>query len=109
MTIPITFCRLALMTALLMGLSDGLTPVSPANSNKLSSQLSVASALPLEVIPETVEDEEKVGVMLLNLGGPETGDDVEGEWRSCPSQMHNSFVHFIPALTMPIRYSFLSK
>ena len=39
----------------------------------------MATALPLEVIPESeVVEQEKVGVMLLNLGGPETGDDVEG-------------------------------
>ena len=55
-------------------------PSANKNANLAKkSQLSVATALPLEVIPESeVVEQEKVGVMLLNLGGPETGDDVEG-------------------------------
>lgn len=44
-------------------------------------RFNAASALPLDTIvpPTPLEAEEtKVGVLLLNLGGPETGDDVEG-------------------------------
>lgn len=49
----------------------------------------VASAISFDAItappPET--EESKVGVLLLNLGGPETGDDVEGALR-----FHSFFV-----------------
>jgi hypothetical protein len=34
-----------------------------------------------EVFDSALSTESKVGVLMLNLGGPETGDDVEGE---CP-------------------------
>ena len=50
-----------------------------------SSRLKAATTLPLEAdgvpAPEpavTKKQSSKVGVLLLNLGGPETGDDVEG-------------------------------
>jgi ferrochelatase len=56
----------------------------PEQSQKQSlspTRLLAATALPLDTItpPTPLEAEEsKVGVLLLNLGGPETGDDVEG-------------------------------
>jgi len=38
-----------------------------------------ATALPMnEAFANAVSEESKVGVLLLNLGGPETGEDVEG-------------------------------
>lgn len=42
--------------------------------------LEAATALPVGNLGSTFRDEQapKVGVLLLNLGGPETGDDVEG-------------------------------
>ena len=46
-----------------------------------TTRLNAATALPIDTIspPTALEAEEcKVGVLLLNLGGPETGDDVEG-------------------------------
>jgi len=53
---------------------------SSLSSSDSLSILSAATALPLET-PDTSEkssvDETNVGVLLLNLGGPETGDDVE--------------------------------
>jgi hypothetical protein len=60
--------------------------IMPEQSQKQSlspTRLLAATALPLDTItpPTPLEAEEsKVGVLLLNLGGPETGDDVEGEW-----------------------------
>ena len=61
-------------------------------SNRFDSRLEVATTAPLEVastvavdatqdLPNAAaaeEEETKVGVLLLNLGGPETGEDVEG-------------------------------
>ena len=49
-----------------------------------TSELNVASAISLDFADERVNNAEvadapKVGVLLLNLGGPETGDDVEGK------------------------------
>jgi hypothetical protein len=45
--------------------------------------LEAATALPVENFAATPSEaeESKVGVLLLNLGGPETGDDVEGAYR----------------------------
>ena len=46
------------------------------------TKLSAATALPVGSVAPAItaeaENDEKVGVLLLNLGGPETGDDVEG-------------------------------
>jgi len=43
------------------------------------STVSEATALPInEAFDSVVSTESKVGVLMLNLGGPETGDDVEG-------------------------------
>jgi hypothetical protein len=52
--------------------------------NPKRTSLSAATSLPLDdfvVIPEQVEEESNVGVLLLNLGGPEKVDDVEGMFR----------------------------
>ena len=52
---------------------------STARTTIAITELSAATALPLQETVEVAADEEpKVGVLLLNLGGPETGDDVEG-------------------------------
>jgi hypothetical protein len=52
----------------------GISPLASA-----TTKLAAATALPLEgVVTIAKEEEPKVGVLLLNLGGPETGDDVEG-------------------------------
>ena len=58
------------------------------NNNRGSSrsQLNAATAFPMEIPKFDVNtspvaataSQPKVGVLLLNLGGPETGDDVEG-------------------------------
>jgi hypothetical protein len=47
-----------------------------------ATKLNAATALPIDTpfvgIDPIELDEPRVGVLLLNLGGPETGDDVEG-------------------------------
>ena len=44
------------------------------------STASEATALPMnEMFDSALSTESKVGVLMLNLGGPETGDDVEGK------------------------------
>lgn len=51
-----------------------------------STRRNAATVMPLDKItpPTPLEAEEsKVGVLLLNLGGPETGDDVEGSSFVC--------------------------
>lgn len=44
--------------------------------------LKAATGIPLDSpcsdFAETVEEKPSVGILLLNLGGPETGEDVEG-------------------------------
>jgi hypothetical protein len=51
--------------------------ISPLASTP--TRLAAATALSLEgAVATTKVEEPKVGVLLLNLGGPETGDDVEG-------------------------------
>lgn len=45
------------------------------------TSLPAATTVPMDA-PVSFSDEEdspRVGVLMLNLGGPETGDDVEGE------------------------------
>jgi hypothetical protein len=87
--------RLLLPTALALSLSlrlcDGFSVSSPSSSSASSSQqslnlgssttrLGAATALSLDVVPPVTPEanDEKIGVLLLNLGGPETGEDVEG-------------------------------
>jgi hypothetical protein len=83
--------RLLLPTSLALSISlrlcDGFSVSSPQPSlNHLGSstttRLGAATALPLDVAPpvtaEAEANDEKIGVLLLNLGGPETGEDVEG-------------------------------
>eukprot|EP00521_Asterionellopsis_glacialis_P006266 CAMPEP_0195281434 /NCGR_PEP_ID=MMETSP0707-20130614/743_1 /TAXON_ID=33640 /ORGANISM="Asterionellopsis glacialis, Strain CCMP134" /LENGTH=483 /DNA_ID=CAMNT_0040340317 /DNA_START=136 /DNA_END=1587 /DNA_ORIENTATION=+ len=50
-----------------------ITPQTTTEQNAATT-LTLDSA----VMPPKEEEESKVGVLLLNLGGPETGDDVEG-------------------------------
>lgn len=69
-------------------------------SSHASLVLNAATSLPLgQTIEGTPAAEEtKVGVLLLNLGGPETGDDVEGMYSEkvltafCQELVHHSFV-----------------
>lgn len=42
------------------------------------TQKSVMNAPPMDLLSRAKKEGAKVGVLLLNLGGPETGDDVEG-------------------------------
>ena len=57
---------------------ESFSPSSARRHRKTA--LSVASSLPLppQNGASVVDNTPKVGVLLLNLGGPETGDDVEG-------------------------------
>ena len=43
---------------------------------------------PTSANPDTTEEEPKVGILLLNLGGPEKSDDVEGTY----DNFHFSFL-----------------
>ena len=54
-----------------------LTPLRAATGIPLSPGTSAPSGP--SVSSSGSADEPRVGVLLLNLGGPETGDDVEGE------------------------------
>lgn len=51
-----------------------------SGSVSATTALEAATALPQQetVALPAASEESKVGVLLLNLGGPETGDDVEG-------------------------------
>ena len=73
---------------------SGILSASSSASNRLDSRLKVATTATLDVAPTLAvdstqdlpeaanEDEEtKVGVLMLNLGGPETGEDVEGMYQ----------------------------
>ena len=55
-------------------------PRSVPNQQPQKLTLDAATALPIDAsVPLAREEQEsKVGVLMLNLGGPETGDDVEG-------------------------------
>jgi hypothetical protein len=73
----------AAQTLLFHTLSHGFQMQSLPPSRTHLATLEAATALPVEnfaAAPGEVEDS-KVGVLLLNLGGPETGDDVEGTYR----------------------------
>ena len=55
----------------------------PGGTQWTTTKLQAATAFPVDTpfvgTPSLeVEDEPRLGVLLLNLGGPETGDDVEG-------------------------------
>jgi hypothetical protein len=78
------YCR-ALIGVLLLCIGTqnvfGLSVAPQQRSTSTSTRRNAATVLPLDTItpPTPLEAEEsKVGVLLLNLGGPETGDDVEG-------------------------------
>ena len=61
-------------------------PSVSSNRMSLRSQLNAATTFPMDIPTFEVNSppaaaspsQPKVGVLLLNLGGPETGDDVEG-------------------------------
>jgi protoporphyrin/coproporphyrin ferrochelatase len=54
-------------------------PLDCRNVHKLSTSLSVSLSLDsITAAPAVEPSSPNVGVLLLNLGGPETGDDVEG-------------------------------
>ena len=65
----------------------------PLSATQLEAATAAALDSPIlkwdEDIPVTnqnqADEETKIGILLLNLGGPETGDDVEGAY-------HNVFV-----------------
>ena len=69
--------------AILAQLCSGFTSPRPCHPLAQSTtELAAATALPLQETAEgSANEESKVGVLLLNLGGPETGDDVEGRSR----------------------------
>jgi hypothetical protein len=58
--------------------THNLQITSPSASHR--TKLAAATSLPLEDFVPVVQKEEEsnVGVLLLNLGGPEKTDDVEG-------------------------------
>jgi hypothetical protein len=61
--------------------------------------LKVAAAPILEASPLVIEPTNpKVGVLLLNLGGPETGDDVEGAFAVSPSPVERREMTDYPLL-----------
>ena len=83
-------------------LPSGMTPKSPpspslrSTRSSTTSQLYVAAGLPmnemssssnnnpnneLQVVDTNDQYDSKVGVLLLNLGGPEKTEDVEGAYR----------------------------
>ena len=76
--------------------------VSTSNRGSSRSQLNAATAFPMEIPNFDVNtspaaataSQPKVGVLLLNLGGPETGDDVEG-MQCCSFQIGECFLVFI--------------
>jgi hypothetical protein len=73
-----------LALSLSLQLCDGFSVSSSQPSLHFGSsttRLGAATALPLDVaVPQVTAEanDEKIGVLLLNLGGPETGEDVEG-------------------------------
>ena len=75
----------SLMLFLVAGSALGLSIVPQKLQQTKTSRctpLNAATALPLDTMPPSPleAEESKVGVLLLNLGGPETGDDVEGKF-----------------------------
>ena len=74
----------ALALSLVIPACTAFSMMPPLHRNVVSApgstQLHAATSLPLGGTASlAVDDEPKVGVLLLNLGGPETGDDVEGK------------------------------
>lgn len=82
-----------LLAALFLATASGFSPsarqvsagISSSSSCRSITVLQAATSLPLESfsapLPEesaSAADTPKVGVLLLNLGGPEKADDVEG-------------------------------
>lgn len=58
--------------------SCGPHPICPLNAFVLPMALEKSSTSSKNESPLSTLDAPKVGVLLLNLGGPETGNDVEG-------------------------------
>jgi hypothetical protein len=74
----------SLTLLLLLQTCSSYTPVrahTTGFASKATELRAAATAIPLPSIKRDEEktDAPKIGVLLLNLGGPETGDDVEGE------------------------------
>ena len=104
---------------------------SQKHGSSRTSQLNVASSLPLngfqpntnnglEVVDSNVQNDSKVGVLLLNLGGPEKTEDVEGasangcQWLMSAFGVLRDYCTNVTAfqqtkmnLTQPLRYSSL--
>ena len=75
-------CYVLLLLLFRLGWSFTVTKL-PQRTSFRSDHIRLSVAVPMETPPSSavVADEPetpKVGVLLLNLGGPETGDDVEG-------------------------------
>lgn len=73
------FRSIAAQSLLFHAGSHGFQMQSLPSTRAASTRLEAATALPVDnsvAVPREAE-ETKVGVLLLNLGGPETGDDVE--------------------------------
>lgn len=76
------FRSIAAQSLLFHAGSHGFQMQSLPSTRAASTRLEAATALPVDnsvAVPREAE-ETKVGVLLLNLGGPETGDDVEGTY-----------------------------
>ena len=81
-------------------------PNKPQNIPQTTTQIEAATALPLESsISFATEKEPNVGVLLLNLGGPETGDDVEGKPASVPSPR----ICYNPPILVKVKDLFISS
>jgi hypothetical protein len=82
--LPTTTLALSLSLRLCDGFS--VSSSQPSFNHHLGSstttRLGAATALPLDVLSPVTEEanDDKIGVLLLNLGGPETGEDVEGSF-----------------------------
>lgn len=65
-----------LLLLLLPTLAESFTPQQQRRISPPTQPLESAAAIPVAEGQGTSDP--RVGVLLLNLGGPETGDDVEG-------------------------------
>lgn len=70
----------AFSLCLLFSLATAL--LTPKHDTEIALKLKAATAIPIDAPGDaelvSSEKKPKIGVLLLNLGGPETGDDVEG-------------------------------
>ena len=63
---------------LLVSDCDGFLPIAQESGRFTLTQMEAATAMPVDAPIMMEKASPKIGVLLLNLGGPETGDDVEG-------------------------------